>query len=228
MTGGCTHPARGYAEPRLGQHDVVRKAGLAPPQIGAATDAELRLARRDVVRKESMAGAAESWDPWSARRHLDGGGRMGSMAAGGGEQARDPWRLAVRSRHWIHGGREKGTVERLARRRRPRRPSGREWTRGRLGRRRRPWRPSGREWTRAAGSVASGLAREDRIVGGSIWFISGSWGARYGLFPSSSMSNFCSLAWGFFPVLFHTVFQFFYAGVGGENVPGRRRTPIDN
>jgi hypothetical protein len=92
-TGGCTHPTRGYAEPRVGRHDVVCKkaAGVASPQLGAATDAELRLARRDVIRKESIAEAAENWDPWPARRHLDGGKRMGSMAAGRGEQARDPW-----------------------------------------------------------------------------------------------------------------------------------------
>jgi hypothetical protein len=49
-----------------------------------------------------------------------------------------------------------------------------------------------------AGGRLGGLEREDGIVGGSIWFISGSWEARFGLFPSSSMSNFCSLAWGFF------------------------------
>jgi hypothetical protein len=33
------------------------------------------------------------------------------MAAGGWEQARDPWRLAAQSKHEIHGGGEKGTVE---------------------------------------------------------------------------------------------------------------------
>jgi hypothetical protein len=71
-----------------------------------------------------------------------------------------------------------------------------------------------------AGGRLGGLEREDGIVGGSIWFISGSWEARFGLFPSSSMSNFCSLAWGFFTVSSRTVFQFFYTGVGGEDVPG--------
>jgi hypothetical protein len=36
--------------------------------------------------------------------HLDGGRRIGSMAAGRGEQARDPWRIAARRRHEMHGG----------------------------------------------------------------------------------------------------------------------------
>jgi hypothetical protein len=43
MTGGCTHPARGYAESRLGRHDVVSKEaeGVAPLQLGTATNADL-------------------------------------------------------------------------------------------------------------------------------------------------------------------------------------------